>query len=312
MPRHLVTGGCGFIGSHLSEALLGSGAEVVVFDDLSTGRRERLPQGAELVVGDIRDATAVRRALDGCDGCFHLAAVASVQRCEDEWAASHDINLGGTLRILEAARDLGNLPVVYASSAAAYGDLGARALDEATAPAPISAYGADKYGCELQARAGGRAFGLPTAGLRFFNVFGPGQDPHSPYSGAVSVFAERLRPGGEPVLVGDGEQIRDDVYVGDVIRALILALGAADVMAPVFNVCRGRGVSVLELARQLFALRGRKPAMSFAPPRLGDIRHSLGSPSLAAAKLGFRAEVPLVEGLEATLQHLERQEPALA
>jgi UDP-glucose 4-epimerase len=135
-----------------------------------------------------------------------------VQRCQDEWAASHDVNLGGTVRLFEAARDSGNLPVIYASSAAAYGDLGAVRLSEDMAPAPISAYGADKYGCELQAVAGGRAFGLPTAGLRFFNVFGPGQDPASPYSGAVSVFADRLRQG-RLSMFRDGAQTRDYVFV---------------------------------------------------------------------------------------------------
>ena len=310
MPRYLVTGGCGFIGSHLSTALLASGANIVVLDDLSTGRRECLSAAAELIVGDIRDEATVRRALASCDACFHLAAVASVQRCQDEWALSHDVNLSGTVRIFEAARDRGNLPVIYASSAATYGDLGPQPLTETADPAPISAYGADRYGCELQARAGGRAFGLPTTGLRFFNVFGPGQDPQSPYSGAVSLFAKRLRQGRGIDIFGDGKQTRDYVYVGEVVRALMLALQTA-AAAPVFNVCTGHSVSVIELAHELFMLRGRKPAMTFRAPRPGDVRHSLGDASRGAAILGFRAEVPLAEGLETTLRHIERQEPAL-
>jgi UDP-glucose 4-epimerase len=202
------------------------------------------------------------------------------------------------------------LPVVYASSAAVYGDLGMGPLSETAEPVPASAYGVDKYGCELHARIGGRTFGLPTAGLRFFNVFGPGQDPKSPYSGAVSRFAERLRQGRAVDIFGDGKQTRDYIYVADVVRALILALRAATPAAPVFNVCTGRRVSVIELVRELFALRGREPEMCFFAPRPGDIRHSLGDTSNSAAALGFRAETPLGQGLEATLQQIEREQLA--
>ena len=307
MPRYLVTGGCGFIGSHLTAMLVASGAEVIVLDDLSTGQPERVSGGARLIVGDIRDEATVHRAFASCDACFHLAAIASVPRCETEWARSHDVNLGGAVRVFEGARDNGNVPVVYASSAAVYGDLGRRALAEHTVPAPISAYGIDKLGCELHARTGGRTFGLPTCGLRFFNVFGPGQDPRSPYAGAISLFAERLCQGRDIDIFGDGEQTRDYVYVADVVRALTLGLKAASAAAPVFNVCTGFGVSVVRLATQLFALRGCSPSIRFCAPRVGDVRHSTGDPSYAAHALSFRAEMEFAAGLEATLRHLERR-----
>lgn len=306
MRRYLVTGGCGFIGSHLTSALLRSGSEVVVLDNLSSGRRDRLPAGTHVIVGDIRDASAVRLALAGCDGCFHLAAIASVQRCNDHWTSSHEVNLGGTVRLFEAAREEGGIPVVYASSAAVYGESRALPLSESAAPVPISSYGADKLGCELQARAGGRAFGLPTIGLRFFNVFGPGQDPHSPYSGVMSIFLDRLSRNRPVQIFGDGRQTRDFIHVDDVVGALMLALHAAAPSAPVLNVCSGRGASIAEVAEELFSLRSQKSDLMFEAPRPGDIRHSVGDPSHAAATIGFRARVGLREGLEALL-HAETQ-----
>lgn len=312
MARYLVTGGAGFIGSHLCRALGAAGAQMVVLDDLSTGRAERLPAGAEFRLGDIRHVATVRSAMAGCDGCFHLAAVASVPRCEKRWADSHAVNIGGSVRVFEAARDLGNLPVVYASSAAVYGDRGAVALTEAMTPAPISAYGVDKYGCELHAGVGGRAFGLPTVGLRFFNVYGPGQNPDSPYSGAVSIFADRLLRGRSVDIHGDGLQTRDYIFVADVVRALMLAMAAASPAAPVINVCSGRTVSIRDLVHQLHALRGRRPRTRPGPRREGDLRQSLGDPECAARALGFRAEVPLAEGLEATLRHFEGELAVLA
>jgi UDP-glucose 4-epimerase len=305
MARYLVTGGCGFIGSHLTTDLVNSGADVVVLDDLSTGREQSLPERVELVVGDIRDQATVRKALDGCDACFHLAAVASVQRCHRDWARSHDVNLGGTVNIFEAAHRLNEIPVVYASSAAVYGDLGSLPLSESASPAPISAYGVDKLGCEMQARAGGRIFGLPTIGLRFFNVFGPGQNTDSPYSGVVTRFASGLCHQASIEIFGDGEQTRDYIYVADVVRAVRLALSAASADAPVLNICTGKGLSVNQLAFHLFQLRDRDPKLSFRAAKAGDVRHSRGDPRRAAISLGFRTAVPLIEGLEAVLRHIE-------
>ena len=195
MATYLVTGGCGFIGSHLCSALRGAGHRVRVLDDLSTGVAANLAPGADLVRGDVADAGLVRRAMDGAAGCFHLAAIASVERGTRDWLGTHRVNLSGAVAVLEAAARLGGVPVVYASSAAVYGDCEALPLAEDAPTRPLSAYGADKLGCEQHARVAGVVHGVPTLGLRFFNVFGPRQDPGSPYSGVISIFCERLSRG---------------------------------------------------------------------------------------------------------------------
>src|SRR5581483_1856399 len=171
MASYLVTGGCGFIGSHLADALLARGHAVRILDDLSTGQRKNAPAKAEVVIGDVADPAVVLRAMRGMAGCFHLAAIPSVQRSIDAWLATHRVNLGGTINVLDAARAAGGVPVVYASSAAVYGDLASLPLAESAAPAPLSPYGADKAASELQARAAFHVHGVPSTGLRFFNVF---------------------------------------------------------------------------------------------------------------------------------------------
>ena len=198
MARFLVTGGCGFIGSHLVDRLLAEGAQVVVLDDLSTGRKENLAPGAELIIGDIRDRNSVRDAMTGVDGCFHLAAIASVEKAREAWSDTHAVNLAGTVTIFDAARHAsskGPVPVVYASSAAVYGNPGddwKGRISEEAPTVPLSAYGADKLGCELHGRVAWTVHGVPTVGFRFFNVYGPRQDPASPYSGVISIFANRV------------------------------------------------------------------------------------------------------------------------
>ncbi|WP_084698083.1 NAD-dependent epimerase/dehydratase family protein [Muricoccus aerilatus] len=301
MATYLLTGGCGFIGSHLSEALLARGDKVRVLDDLSTGKRENLPQGVTLIEADVADAAAVRAAMEGVDGCFHLAAIASVERGVRELLATHRVNLSGTLAVFDAASPR-RLPVVYASSAAAYGDAGPLPLDEATYPRPLSAYGADKLGCEQHARAAGQVHRLPTCGLRFFNVFGPRQDPASPYSGVISIFCNRLSRG-EPVdLYGDGEQTRDFIFVADVVAALLAAMDKASPEAPVLNVCTGRPTSVRALAETIGSILGMGPELRNKPPRLGEIRHSLGNRARAVETLGLGEPVALRDGLAATLE----------
>ncbi|MGH7209981.1 MAG: NAD-dependent epimerase/dehydratase family protein, partial [Acetobacteraceae bacterium] len=214
MSRYLVTGGCGFIGSHLCDALLAHGHAVRVLDDLSTGRRENLPPAAELIVGDVGDAALAAHALDGVSGCFHLAAIASIERGVQDWPGTHRVNLSATVGLLDAIRRL-PAPVAFvcASSAAVYGDCDRLPLDEDAPARPLSAYGADKLGCELHARVAAHVFAVPTVGLRFFNVYGPRQDPRSPYSGVISIFCDRLRRGAPIDLFGDGEQTRDFVFV---------------------------------------------------------------------------------------------------
>jgi nucleoside-diphosphate-sugar epimerase len=198
LALYLVTGGCGFIGSHLCEALVARGDRVRILDDLSTGKLENKPPAAELIRGDVADPVAVRTAMEGADGCFHLAAIASVERGNQDWLGTHRTNLTGAITILDAARRAGAgkpIPVVYASSAAVYGDNPEVPLAETATVRPLSAYGADKLGCELHARVASHVHGVPTVGMRFFNVFGPRQDPKSPYSGVISIFCDRLRAG---------------------------------------------------------------------------------------------------------------------
>jgi UDP-glucose 4-epimerase len=311
LPRILVTGGCGFIGSHLSAALLARGDAVHVLDDLSTGSRANLAPGATLQVGDIADPEAVRAAMAGVDGCVHLAAIASVERGVQDWLGSHRANLTGTLGVFEAARGR-RIPVVYASSAAVYGDNPALPLTEQSATRPLSAYGADKLGCELHARAGGAVHGLPTLGLRFFNVFGPRQDPRSPYSGVISIFADRLVRGEAVTIFGDGGQTRDFVNVADVVAALLAGLAKADPSAPVFNVCSGRPTSVLLLAETLAALCGNGLELRHMPARSGEIRHSLGDPAGGRQALGLAEPLGLREGLAEVVTWLREGRPGLA
>lgn len=305
MSRYLVTGGAGFIGSHLVESLLAAGHATRVLDDLSTGRRENLPPAAELILGDVADPATTSAAMAGMDGCFHLAAIASVARAAEDWPGTHRVNLGGTVAVLDAARAR-RVPVVFASSAAVYGDCADRPLTEAAPTHPLSAYGADKLGSELHAAVATGVFGVPTVGLRFFNVFGPRQDPASPYSGVISVFAGRLRAGAPLVLHGDGEQTRDFVFVADVVAALLAAMAWRGGTAAVFNVCSGRATSIRELAATLAAIAGVPPRLTEGSPRPGDIRHSLGSPEASRAALGLGPPIPLAEGLAAVWAWLGR------
>ena len=208
MAHYLVTGGCGFIGSHLCAALVARGDRVRVLDDLSTGSRANLAPGAGLVVGDVADPAVVQGAMQGVDGCFHLAAIASVERAVREWLATHRVNLSATIGVFDAARAVGPVPVVYASSAAVYGDQETLPIAEDAPKRPLSAYGADKLGCEQQALVAGHVHQVPTMGLRFFNVFGPRQDPKSPYSGVISIFCDRLSAGQPVQVFGDGGRSR--------------------------------------------------------------------------------------------------------
>jgi UDP-glucose 4-epimerase len=302
LAHFLVTGGCGFIGSHLVDALIAAGHRVRILDDLSSGKRANVPAAAEVVVGDVTDSAAVRGAINGADGCFHLAAIASVARANADWLGTHRVNLAGAITVLDAARAR-RTPVVYASSAAVYGDNPDVPLTEDAVTRPLSAYGADKLGCELHGRVAWHVHRVPNTGVRLFNIYGPRQDPRSPYSGVISIFADRVRQGAPIEIHGDGGQTRDFVFVGDAVAHLVAAMGKVG-EAAVYNVCTGRATSVGALADAIEAAAGKRVERRTIAARAGDIRASIGNPARARAGLGVAAQMPLADGLKATLKSL--------
>jgi UDP-glucose 4-epimerase len=306
MALYVVTGGAGFIGSHLVDSLLLAGHTLRVVDDFSTGKQENLDRRADILVADISAAGVMEAALEGAAGCFHLAAIASVQRANEDWVGTHRVNQAGSVAVLDACRAR-RVPVVYASSAAVYGDTGGAVADEGMICRPQTAYGADKLGSELHASVGWGVHGVPSFGLRFFNVYGPRQDPASPYSGVISIFAARIRRGEALTVHGDGLQSRDFVFVDDVIGHAWAAMEVLAVRpgAWVSNVCTGVETSVLQLAEALGQVIGVAPRIETGPARAGDIRRSVGSTERAVASLGVRARVGLEEGLARLVKSLD-------
>ena len=309
---YLITGGAGFIGSHLADLLLSQGHGVRVLDDFSTGKLQNLDSRCEVIRADARDVQALRRGMSGASGCFHLAAVASVARANEDWIGTHGVNQGATVAVLDTARALGGLPVVYASSAAVYGSLEGIARED-LAPAPRTAYGADKLGSELHARVGAQVHGVPSVGFRFFNVYGPRQDPASPYSGVISIFADSIGNDRPITLHGDGLQTRDFVFVSDVAAHLAAGMRycAAAPGAHVLNVCTGHETSVLDLALMIGEVSGRAPATRRGAPRAGDIARSVGSPDRARRVLGVAATTSLRAGLDETVATLSEHRMAV-
>jgi len=309
MKRALVTGGAGFIGSHIVQALLAEGWQVRVLDDFSSGKRENLAglAGARLEVqeGDLRDPLALRAALRGVSVVFHEAAFVSVPASMEDPLTCHAVNDAGTARLLEAARQAGVARVVLASSAAVYGDSTAFPLSEDLPPRPLSPYAATKAANELYARLYTVAFGLPVVALRYFNVYGPRQRPDSPYAAAIPIFARRMLAGQPPTVFGDGGQRRDFVFVGDVAQANLRAAESEAAAGEAINICTGREVSLLELIAALRELIPAAPEPVFAPPRPGDIYRSVGNPAKAARLLGFRPQTPLQEGLAAVVEWMQ-------
>lgn len=306
--RCLVTGGAGFIGSHLVDALVAAGRSVRVFDDFSTGDRANLAAGIETITGCVTDAAAVERAVDGCEVVFHLAALASVAKSVEAPLTSHAVCATGALSVLDAARKSGVRRVVYAGSASAYGGASdPDGQDEDTPLMPLSPYAAAKLGGEFYCEAFAHTYGLETVRLRFFNVFGPRQRADSPYSGVIAIFAAALA-GGRPLSVhGDGLQSRDFVYVSDVANALILAAMTPGVSGRVYNVGTGSSVTLLELIATLSTILGTTAVPAHGPPRPGDIRHSRAKIDRIRAELGYAPTVPFEEGLRRTLGALPNE-----
>lgn len=303
----LVTGGAGFIGSNLVQALLEHGYAVRVLDDFSSGRRENLAHVAadvDVREGDVRDPGAVRHAVRGVARVFHQAAVASVIASIDDPMSNHEANATGTLNVLVAARDEGVESVVYASSSAIYGDTVALPVTETTPFAPISPYGASKLAGEAYMSAFCAAYGMATVSLRYFNVFGPRQDPSSEYAAVIPKFVTATLEGRAPRVFGDGEQTRDFAYVGDVVAANLLASEAPEeAWGQAFNVAYNERHSVNELLATIRALiPGDHPAPVNEPPRAGEILHSQASTTLAQAVLGYRPKHSFQEGLRLTIE----------
>jgi UDP-glucose 4-epimerase len=310
MAKVCVTGAAGFIGGHLAEALLGQGHEVAGLDDFSSGKRENaalLSRHAKfsLIEGSIADPRDVDRAIAGASLIFHLAAIPSVPVSMAEPARTNAVNVGGTVNLLESARRHGVARVVLACSCAAYGDGPEQPKHELLPPRPMSPYAAQKIASELYAQIWTRSYGLPCVALRFFNVYGPRQDPKSEYAAAIPRFTTRLLAGERPIVFGDGEQTRDFVHVSDVVRANLLAAVSERAAGEVINVASGKSASLLELIALIRKSIGEEAAgleIEHAPPRAGDLRESSADITKARALLGYQPQVTLEEGLKGVVE----------
>jgi len=297
----LITGGAGFIGSHLTDALLAKGHAVRVLDDLSTGKRSNLPLDnprVELIVGDVADAALVAQAMAGCSAVAHLAAVASVQASVDDPVHTHQSNFIGTLNVCEAMRQSGVKRVLFASSAAVYGNNGeGESIDEDTPKAPLTPYAVDKLASEQYFDFYRRQHGLEPVIFRFFNIFGPRQDPSSPYSGVISIFSERALKGLPITVFGDGEQTRDFVYVEDLVDLLVQAIEKPRVEAGAVNVGWNQATTLKQMLEALEAVVGKLPPVSYGPARSGDIRHSRANNRRLLERFTTTGQTPMRVGL---------------
>jgi UDP-glucose 4-epimerase len=305
-----VTGGAGFIGSHLADALLERGDAVRVADSFITGRRENLDVlsgPVELVEGDLADPAVARQAVAGADYVLHQAAIPSVPRSVADPLTSHRANVDATLQVLLAARDAGVKRVVYAGSSSAYGDADSLPKVETMATAPLSPYALQKLFGEQYMRMFTDLYELETVTIRYFNVFGPRQDPSSPYSGVIALFATALLGGKPPTIVGDGEQTRDFTYVSNIVDGVLRAATAPGVAGEVINVATGRQISINELARTLGAITGVTAEPVHTEARVGDVRHSLADITKARTLLGYEPVIDLEEGLRRTVDWYRRR-----
>lgn len=298
--RVLVTGGAGFIGSHLVDALLEAGFVVRVLDDLSTGSESNLNRDAELICGSILDLAACDKACDGVGTVFHLAASVSVPASVSDPRESFETNALGTFNVLDSARRSGVSKVVYSSSSAVYGDSPELPKSEQMAPSPVSPYAAGKLAGEHVVTVYARSYGMETVSLRYFNVFGPRQRPDSPYAAAIPIFFDRILRGEELIVYGDGQQTRDFTYVDNVVEANLLCLEAKGLQGQVVNCACGEQISINELIAEIEKITGRSATIRNEPPRVGDVKFSVAACDLAEQLLGFRPRVAWRDGLRLT------------
>jgi len=303
----LVTGGAGFIGSHLVEQLLHDGWKVRVLDNLATGKANNLQPLAhriDFIQGSINDATVLRPAISGCEVVYHLAALPSVARSLVDPMTTHEVCATGTLSVLDAARQMGVRRIVYAASSSAYGGTPGSLRVESDPIAPLSPYASSKLAGELYCQSFTTVFGLETVRLRFFNVFGPRQDARSPYSGVIALFIAGMLEGKRPTVQGDGKQSRDFTYVENVVQALTHAADAPDAIGKVYNIGNGQNSTVLQLIQHLNDILGTQLDPIHGPARAGDVRHSQADISAARKDLGYDPRVDFVEGLRRTVESL--------
>ncbi len=316
MSNVLVTGGGGFIGSNLTEALLKQGHAVRVLDNFSTGKKENLifkePYSFfEMMEGDIRDLTVCRRAMKDMEYVFHQAALPSVQRSVEDPVTSNAVNVGGGVHVLLAARDAGVKRLIYASSSSVYGDTPTLPKEEGMPPNPLSPYALQKYVGEQYCRLFFQLYGLETVSLRYFNIFGPKQDPTSHYSAVIPRFIDALLEGRSPIVFGDGEQSRDFTYIDNVVHANLLAMAAAHLDGEAINIACGRRTSLNQLLSFLRERVGSKVLPTYEEPRRGDVRHSLAEIRKGKQILAYEPKVDVEAGLKKTVEYFENQKVCL-
>jgi UDP-glucose 4-epimerase len=312
VAKVLVTGGAGFIGSNLTEALLKKGHQVRVLDNFSTGKRENLIldkgySSLEITEGDIRDPALCQEAMKGIEYVFHEAALPSVQRSVEDPLASNSVNVEGTVNILVAARDAGAKRMIYASSSSVYGDTPTLPKQEEMAPNPLSPYALQKYIGEQYCRLFFQLYGLETVSLRYFNIFGPKQDPASIYSAVIPRFIDALVKRDQPIIFGDGEQSRDFTYIDNVVEANLLALSKGHLQGEVVNVACGKQISLNQLLRILNEILGSNISPLHQEPRKGDVKHSLADIRKGKEILNYVPKVEIEVGLRRTLEYFQRR-----
>lgn len=314
MAKYLVTGGCGFIGSHLVDALVRAGHDIVVVDNLSTGKLENLNPGVKFIHGDVTDPLLINKLLKDRDGCFHLAALVSIEYSNSHWLPSHLVNLTGTITVLDCAKSAKNgkpIPVVYASSSAIYGDNTKMPLTESMEPDPQSVYAADKLSGEFHAHAASKIFHIPTIGLRLFDVYGPRQNPKSHYSHVISTFLEQMISDKPIKIYGEGNQVRDFLYVSDAVNYFLQAMYTAEAHSEIYNVCSGQQTSVNQLVTTMQEVLHKDDiTIVKSDPKKQAINITVGSPQKANKRFNIKTLVDLRQGLTQMLLNFSKMHEA--